>query len=106
MIKFVILGVFAAFGVLCALWVLYGAFLPRFKGGAMVFYSKPDTEEAVLRRYGWLRDLGFVKCPLILLDSHTTAQQQERIRRKYHNVEFYTLAEWTAKLDEGRKQID
>ncbi len=105
MLGFVILGVFAAFGVLCVLWVLYGALLPGFKGGAMVFYSKPDTEEAILRRYGWLRDLGLVRCPLILLDSGTSVERREQIHRKYHNVEFYTLAEWTARLDEERKEI-
>lgn len=69
MAAFIIMAVLAAFGAVCALWVLLGFLLPRQQGAAAVLICRGDpTEEYLIRRYLWLYDLGLVRCPLILVD--------------------------------------
>lgn len=106
MIWYVMIGVFAAFGVLCALWVLLGVFLPGSRGCAAAVLCPPEQEEILLRRYLWLRELGLTRCRLILLDSHLPEEKQQRIMEKYRDVEFCTLAQWRAGLEQERKEID
>ncbi len=106
MIWYVIFGVFAAFGALCALWVFFGVFLPGSRGCTAVVLCKPGQEEAVLRRYHWLRELGLARCRLILLDSHLPPEKQQFIMEKYRGVEFTTLAQWRTGEEQERGEID
>ena len=55
----------AAFGTLCALWTMFGWLLPGGRGCALVCWGIPD--EGILARYRWLRNLGLLACPLIVI---------------------------------------
>ncbi len=93
MAGFVIVGVLAAFGALCVLWVLFGCLLPR-PGGCKLVYVCDGREEAVLRRYFWLRDLGLLRCPLVLIGSRLPEGRRQQIALKCRSVYFYTPEEW------------
>ena len=71
MAGYVIWGTLAAFGLLSALWVLVGWILPEGKGCAFVCFDIPD--EGIVARYRWLRSIGLLHCPLLVVT------QKERI---------------------------
>ncbi len=105
MLGFVILGVLAAFGALCALWAVFGLLLPGARGGVLVCLCRQGSEEAILRRYGWLQAMGLLRCPLVLLDSSLPQPRQRLITEKNSNIRFFTLAEFTAGLQKERKEL-
>jgi len=51
--------------MLSILWVCFGWLLPGAKGGALVCVGLP--EEGLLGRYRWLRDLGLLCGPMIIV---------------------------------------
>ena len=63
-----VLVTFAAFGALSVAWTLFGWLLTGRKGTVMVCLC-PEDAETVVRHHGWLRDLGLLRCPLILVDA-------------------------------------
>ena len=63
MAGYVILGAFAAFGLLSAIWAVLGWLLPSGKGCALVCYGMPDI--GIVSRWKWLHGLGLLRCPLI-----------------------------------------
>ncbi len=65
MAGYVILGALAAFGLLCSLWALFGALLPGMDGWTMVFCG--EAEEENFWRLRWLKSLGLLKCPALLV---------------------------------------
>lgn len=65
MAGYVILGTLAAFGALSALWTVFGWLLPGVKGCALVCWGYP--EEAVIARVKWLKGLGLLSCPLLIV---------------------------------------
>ncbi len=104
MLWYVIFGFLAAFGALCALWVLFGLFFPGAKGGVLVCLCRDGNEDAILRRYTWLAGMGLLRCPLVLLDSGLDEKYRAKITESNHNIKFFTLAEFTASLQkEGRR---
>ena len=74
MIWFVILGTLAAFGALCILWILIGALLCS-PGCAVVCLSRQEDAVLVRRRCRWLRELGFVRNPVVVVCALSTAQE-------------------------------
>ncbi len=93
MAGFVILGMLAAFGCLCAFYAAFGLLLPRPKGGALV-YTAQGQEELLLRWYLWLRGLGLLRCPLVLLDSALPEARQKAITEKHPCIRFRTKEAW------------
>ena len=65
MAGYVIMGMFAAFGLLSALWAVLGWLLPSGKGCALVCYGEADI--GMISRWKWLRSLGLLQCPLIVV---------------------------------------
>lgn len=65
MAGYVVLGMLAAFGCLCALWVSFGWLLPGLRGCALVCWEVPD--EGILRRVKWMKGLGALDCPLLVV---------------------------------------
>ena len=59
------MGTLAAIGMLSILWVCFGWLLPGAAGGAVVCRGWP--EEGLLRRYRWLRELGLLTWPLLIV---------------------------------------
>lgn len=89
MMWYVLLGLLAAFGLLCILWALFGFLLPGCSRCAVVMLCKPEREAPLLRRLLWLRELGVLRCGILLSGRGLTVQQRRHIQHKYHCVEFY-----------------
>ena len=72
MLVYAVIGMLAAFGMLCVLWVLLGALLPG--SGKTVIYCICAKEQAVYirRRWRWLRDLGLVRGRIVILCDNDT----------------------------------
>lgn len=105
MATWIILGVLAAFGGLCALWALFGFLLPGQRGAVTVCLCRGDgTEEALIRRHRWLRDVGLTHCPLILLDGGLTEEAKGRLTRQGHTV--CDMAELSARVEQEREKLD
>ena len=104
MAALIILAVLGAFGLLCAMWVLFGFLLPGQRGAAAVLLCRGDpTEEAVLRRYLWLYNAGLVRCPLLLVDCGLTSGQ--RVWLSQYPITLCTLEELTDQLEQERNQL-
>lgn len=65
MAGYVLLGALAAFGLLSMVWASLGWLLPSGRGCALVCFGKPDP--GILSRYKWLRGLGLLSCPLLVV---------------------------------------
>lgn len=101
MVFYVIIGALAAFGLVCALWAALGWLLPGSTGAALVCLALPgEAEEAVARRYRWLRELGFFSGPLLLVRQDAQAQPP------YPGMEFCEPEELLSRLELERKKLD
>lgn len=67
MLGYAVIGMLAAFGLLCALWVSFGALLPG--SGKTVIYCicAKENAPAVHRRWRWLRELGLIRGRMVIL---------------------------------------
>lgn len=66
---YIVLGTLAAFGLVSALWVLYGFLLPANSGGGLYAPARPGvTEDSFARRYIWLWELGLLREELTMVD--------------------------------------
>lgn len=94
MAAYVILVVLAAFGVLCALWAIFGFLLPGHRDSAVVCICKEDAQaEAAVHRHSWLYNAGFLRCPLILIDEGMSPVSRQRLIRQGYPVIVYTYEE-------------
>ena len=96
--------VFGAFGLLCALWVLFGFLLPGQRGAVAVMLCRgEEAEEAVLRRYLWLYNTGLVRCPMVLVDCGLSQKERDRLER--HALILCTADELLDKLEQEREHL-
>ena len=65
MAGFVCIGALAAFGVVCVLWTIYGLCCGK-PDGTLLILSRGN--QGLLRRCLWLREMGFLTCPMVLVD--------------------------------------
>ena len=65
MAGYIVVGTLAAIGLLSVVWACFGWLIPGAKGGALVCVGSPDAALAV--RCRWLRELGLLKVPLIVI---------------------------------------
>ena len=103
---YMIIGTLALLGLFCSLWGIFGWWFGCGKGGALVCLcrpGKPITPQAV--RYSWLRGMGFVRCPLLLVGSDLSQKEQQLLCKKYPGVEFCALAELPARLELERERL-
>ena len=105
MIFYVFIGAFAAFGVLCAVWVLFGQFLPASGKSEIAVRCPRKNEIPLLRRFCWLRDMGLLRCELTVLDSSLNTAQQYYIRQRYPYIHFRTRTAWLSGNREERLDI-
>lgn len=95
-----LIGVLAAIGGLSVLWALLGWLLPVCGRGWILCPAEPDWPGFV-PVYLWLRSLGLVKCPLILVDLGLSQKQREYFAEK--GIEIYSLEELPERLGIGAK---
>ncbi|MBE6923766.1 MAG: hypothetical protein E7466_00805 [Ruminococcaceae bacterium] len=105
MATWIVIGVLAAFGALCILWVLFGFLLPGQRGSVTVYLCRGgEQEEPLIRRHRWLRDLGLTHSPLIGLDAGLSEEECLRLTRK--GVTICDMAELSATLEQERMKLD
>ena len=103
----IVLSVLAAFGALCAVWALFGFLLPGQRGTVLVCLCRPGHgEEAVIRHYGWLRDLGLLRAPLLLIDGGLTEEERARLQKCRQGVEICGPEELFLRLEQERSKFD
>lgn len=95
----IVLGVLAAFGLLCALWALFGWCFGSDRGGILLCLCRGKEHPHLLTRYRLLHRFGLLRCPLILVDSPLPPQAQDIARRAQPGIEFCTLEELPARLE-------
>lgn len=76
MALYIILGTLAAIGLLSVGWVCFGWLLPGGDGG-IVLCREPS--EDLLRRCRWLREVGLLRMPLVILGEETADWDQMRL---------------------------
>lgn len=96
MFWYILMGFLAAFGALCALWVLFGLLLPGSIRCHTAIFCPKNREIAVIRRFCRLRELGLTRSDLTVLDSSLNGTQQRYIQRKYPYIKFSTRQAWLA----------
>ena len=92
MIWFVLLGFLAAFGLLSAMWAIFGFLLPGSRRCAVVLLCEPDAEWLLLQRLLWLRQLGLLRCQIFLSGRGLTEQQRRQILQ-YNDIEICDSAQ-------------
>lgn len=93
-----VLGTLAAFGLLSVLWVLFGWLLTG-KGEGWILCPGKSDALAFVARYLWLKGLGLVSCPLILVDLGLT--EQERLWLDSREIEICSREEMLSRLGIG-----
>ena len=88
MILYVLLGLLAAFGLFCVIWVLFGFLLPGSRRCSVILLCSPKDEAAILCRLLWLREIGLLRCKVLLSGRGLTTRQRAQILRKYSFIEF------------------
>ena len=107
MVIWILLTVLAAFGALCVLWALFGFLLPGQRGAALVCVCRPgNQEEAIIRHYGWLRDLGLLRAPLLLIDGGLTEEERARLLKCRQGVTICGPEELVSRLEQERNKLD
>lgn len=106
MAGYIILGTLALLGLFCALWGAFGWWFGCGKGGALVCLCRSGLSETPqIIRYSWLRGMGLVRCPLLLVDSDLSQKERTQLCGKYPGIEFCTLAELPARLELERERL-
>ena len=104
---YIFLGTAAAFGVFCALWTVFGWLMSGGEGGALVCRCKPGRSELpLIRRYIFLREIGLIRIPLLLLDCSLPEQELAKLRSKCRTIEICSLEALPARLELERNRID
>ena len=105
MAALLVMCVLAAFGVLSILWAAFGFLLPGQRGVVMVCMDGRGKEEAVIRRYSWLRGLGLFRGPLVIIDQGMCEQEREHLLRMEQGVMICTLEGLTSSLEQERERL-
>ena len=72
-----LLGTLAAFGGLCMLWCLFGWLLPPGGEGVLILPGYPERDGiGTVWRYLWLRELGLLRCGLVVEDFGLSARER------------------------------
>lgn len=105
MAGYILIGVLAAFGGVSVLWTLFGWLLPGSSGGVLVYPGRPgEGELSFARRYLWLRGLGLLKCPMIVVDLGLTVREKEWLETR--GIEIRSPEAFAAGLEIGAEEID
>ena len=102
MAGYIIVGTLAAIGLLSVLWVCFGFLLPGARGGAFVCMGWPG--EGLLGRYRWLRDLGLLTCPFLIVTEESKLNENQRLFSC--GIEICSPDALGQRLERERKYLD
>lgn len=100
----IVLVFLAAFGVLCVLWTLFGHLLPGNKGTVLVFFANGTELDAVVRYYSWLRGLGVLRSPLIIVDGALTQMQRQSLQQR-QGIEICDPEALACRIEQERRKL-
>ena len=104
MAGYLVLGTLAAFGAWSILWALSGWLLPGGQEGALIEPGRPgETEATVVRRYLWLRGLGLLRQPLVVVDLGLTEPEKTWLTDR--GIEICSRSELAERLGIGAESI-
>lgn len=98
---YICLGTMAAFGLLSAVWCLLGWLLPA--GDEVLVCCGGTDAHAVARRYLWLRGMGLIRCPLILVGCDLSPPEQAWMED--HGIEVCSPEALPRRLGTGEKEL-
>ena len=102
MIGYLVLGTLAAFGLVSALWALYGFLLPPYRDGVLFAPGRPGAAEgSFARRYFWLRELGLIRGKLVLVDFGLSDEERDWLLER--GVEVCTPEQLPARMETGER---
>lgn len=102
MIGYFVLGTLAAFGLVSALWVLYGLLLPPDRDGVIYAPGSPGAaENSFARRYLWLRELGLVRGKLVLADFGLSDEERDWLLER--GIEVCAPEQLPARMETGER---
>lgn len=96
MLGWFMIGFLAAFGLLCVIWTLLGFLLPDGKGCVLCRIGPLD--EGSLWRYQWLRGMGFLTVPLLIV--------AEESGECFSGTEVCSREDLLSRLEWERKRYD
>lgn len=96
-----VVAVLAGFGVLSVLWAIFGWLLPVCREGWLLCPGRKECLSLVWL-YLWLRGMGIVKCPLIVIDYGMPPQERDDLTAK--GIEICGLSELADRLDFVQKK--
>lgn len=103
----VIVGALSAFGFLCAVWAALGWLLPGGKHGAAVCFCTPGLKQlSTLHRWFWLRSIGLIRCPILLVDCGLTETEIKELRRLGQGTEICSPEILVQRLELERDRLD
>ena len=88
----ILLGTLAAFGALCALWLLLGVWLPGDGAGLMIYHWHNSTQGRgfVIRwRLQW--DLGLLRGQLLVIADQLTPEDRMFLARWGRHIEIWEM---------------
>lgn len=97
MAGYVLLGMLAAFGLVCAVWLLCGLFTRNEKAGNLVYFG--EDVHICAQRYIWLREMGLVSDRLLIPDDGL--EEQERQWLEAQGIEICSRDVLTERLGIG-----
>jgi hypothetical protein len=94
----ILFGCLAFWGAVSVVWTVLGWLLP--KAPLILLYRCPHTHhpDGAIVRYCWLRSLGFVHGPLVIVGS-CSETEQEMLAGTYPGVEFCSPEDLPARLE-------
>ena len=101
MTGYILLGTLAAIGLLSLIWVFLGALFPASRGGAFVCLDQPS--EALVARYRWLREVGLVNGPMLIVSD---AWEVNGMQPAGCGIEVCSREELIARLEQERDRYD
>lgn len=82
MAMWVVMGALAAFGLLCSLWMLLGWLISGGEGGCVVCICRSGGGEAAfIRRSLWLKGLGLLRGPILLVNDRLQPREAALLGR-------------------------
>ncbi len=99
-------GIMAAFGIICALWALFGWLLPGNREGLVICFGTPGLPESgFIRRYLFLRDWGLLGSDLLVVDQGLAEPERRWLENRRCGIELCEPEELPARLELERKRI-
>ncbi|MBP3674014.1 MAG: hypothetical protein J6J18_09330 [Oscillospiraceae bacterium] len=106
MAGYVLVGMLAAFGIFCSLWVILGWLLPGGKGGVLVCWGNPGfPEKYFVQRYIFLWETGLIRCNLLVVDLGLDESDIMWLRHLSSRIRICTPEELPSGLELERKRI-